>query len=327
MNISRRSFLHSSSALAVGAAWLSSLPLRAIQSRSQFKVAVISDEITQDFDHACSVIANDFGLHWVELRGMWGKNLQNLSDDEIDRARGILSKYKLRVTDIGSPLFKTDWPDAPRSSFGPQRADQFDAFKADFTFKQQQEVLERSIALARKFDTTIVRCFDFYRLEDVKPHRAAINAKLKEAANVCSKNKVLLVLENEFECNTATGREAAATLAAVQSPHFKLNWDPGNAVRAGELDAFPAAWDLLPKHRIGHCHVKNAAKRPDGKVGWSPVATGYIDWIAQFRALTETGYRGAVSLETHWSGGGTHEQSTRISWAGMKEALQKTGNL
>jgi hypothetical protein len=29
-----------------------------------------------------------------------------------------------------------------------------------------------------------------------------------------------------------------------------------------------------------------------------------------------------VSLETHWHGGGTPEQSTRVSWAGMKSALE-----
>jgi hypothetical protein len=39
------------------------------------------------------------------------------------------------------------------------------------------------------------------------------------------------------------------------------------------------------------------------------------------------GYREAVSLETHWRGGGTPEESTRISWAGMKEALKDASAL
>jgi len=47
-----------------------------------------------------------------------------------------------------------------------------------------------------------------------------------------------------------------------------------------------------------------------------------IDWTGQFRALKRDGYHLAVSLETHWNGGGSPEQSTRISWAGMKKALQ-----
>jgi len=49
-------------------------------------------------------------------------------------------------------------------------------------------------------------------------------------------------------------------------------------------------WDSLPKNRIRHCH-----------------------------------YKKAVSLETHWRGAGMPEASTRISWAGMKQALQDSG--
>ncbi|GAC1415324.1 MAG: hypothetical protein NVSMB62_02750 [Acidobacteriaceae bacterium] len=316
----RRSFIIGTGA----AASLTAIPLFAKTAGSPFKVGVISDEISSDFDHACSVIANDFGLQWVELRSMWGKNLQEMSDDQLGEAEKILAKYKLRVTDIGSPLFKVHWPGAPRSTFGPKTET---AGGPEATLKKQDEVLEKSIAHAQRFHTDVVRCFDFYRLEDVKPYRAEINKKLIDAANVCGKHGMRLALENEFECNTATGREAVATLAGAQSPHLGLNWDPGNAVRANELDAFPVAWDMIPKGRIFHCHVKNTIKNPDGKLGWSPVDKGYIDWTAQFRALKAAGYRGAVSLETHWSGGKDHEDSTRISWAGMKKNLQESGTL
>jgi sugar phosphate isomerase/epimerase len=321
-SVSRRRFLAAS---AMTAATVAVCPMFGQQSRerSPFKIAVISDEISQDFDHACSVISKEFGLHWVELRALWGKNLQSLPDAELSQAETILAKYGLRVTDIASPLFKVDWPGAPRSRFSPKN----DSFRASFDFQQQQEVLERSIALAERFKTQRVRCFDFWRLDDVKPYRAAINAKLLEAANTCGKRGILLVIENEFECNTAAGREAAETLAAVQSPHLMLNWDPGNAVMAGEMDAFPVAWDLLPKHRIGHCHCKNAVKDASGKVHWAPVGTGFIDWTAQFKALAATGYRQAVSLETHWRGAATPEASTRISWQQMDQALQKSGTL
>ncbi len=54
---------------------------------------------------------------------------------------------------------------------------------------------------------------------------------------------------------------------------------------------------------------------------------GLIDWVGQFRALKRNGYHDAVSLETHWRGAGTAEESTRQSMAGMKEQLQKAGAL
>ena len=286
--------------------------------RSPFQVGVITDEISPDFDHACSVIANDFGLRWVELRALWGKNLQASTDAEIAEARRILRKYDLQVTDIASPLFKTNWPGAPRSTYGTA-GDMHGA--AEATFQQQADVLARSIALARQFGTDKVRCFDFWRLDDVRPYREAIDDHLRAAAETAGRGGILLVLENEFECNTATGREAARTLGAVQTPHLALNWDPANAVMRGELDAFPAGWALLPKDRIHHCHVKNARKNAAGKIEWSPVGEGILDWTAQFRALERAGYRNAVTLETHWTGGGSPEASSRVSWSGMKSAL------
>jgi sugar phosphate isomerase/epimerase len=95
----------------------------------------------------------------------------------------------------------------------------------------------------------------------------------------------------------------------------------------GELDAFPTAWEALPKNRIHHCHCKNAVKNAEDKVEWSPVGLGLIDWTAQFRALKQAGYHEAVSLETHWTGGGSPEECSRISWAGMKQALRDSSTL
>ena len=320
---SRRSFL---AGMGIGVAAWATRPLLSMveASKSPFRVSVINDEISPDFDHACYVASHDFGMSWIELRSIWGKNVMALSEAEIGESKKILAKYNLQVTDIASPLFKTDWPGAPKSQYG-SKGDMHAA--AETTFKQQDDILEKAIALAKQFNTDKVRCFDFWRLEDVAPHRAAIDDKLRSAAEIAGNQGVLLVLENEFECNTATGREAARTLNAIPSPHLALNWDPGNAVMRGELDAFPAAWEMLPKNRIHHCHCKNAVKDATGKIEWSPVDKGYIDWTAQFRALKQLGYHDAVSLETHWRGGGTPEQSTRISWAGMKQDLQNAGTL
>src|ERR1051326_9413755 len=83
-------------------------------SKSPFRVAVITDEITQDFGGAFEIASKDFGLQWVELRGLWNKNLLKLDDKEISEAPALLQRYKLRVTDIPSPLFKGDWPGAPQ---------------------------------------------------------------------------------------------------------------------------------------------------------------------------------------------------------------------
>ena len=322
-SVSRREFLAGMGALTI-AGTDASVRGKSLNNgaKSQFRVSVINDEIGQDFGHVCEVAAHEFGMQWIELRGMWDKNILNLDAKEIAEAQRILKKFELRVTDIASPLFKVDWPGAPKSKFSPKGAQ----FNADFTFGQQDEVLERGIETAKAFETDRVRCFDFWRLEDQSPYRLAMSDRLRVAAEKAAKSGIILLLENEAACNTATGAEAARVLSEVKARNFMLNWDPGNAAAAGETP-YPDGYARLPKGRIGHCHCKDAVKTP-GKVeptDWAAMGTGFIDWVGQYRALLHDGYHYAVSLETHWRGAGTPEESTRQSWAGMKEELKKAG--
>ena len=322
--LSRRKFLAGFGVAAAGVASSSKafpMPAPSDLSKSPFKIGVINDEISQDFGRACEVASKQFGMQWMELRGMWKKNIVNLDEKEVAEAKRILKKYEIRVTDIASPLFKVDWPGAPTSKFSPKR----DQFNADFTFEQQGEVLDRSIAMAKAFGTDRVRCFDFWRLEDQAPHRKAMNDTLQRAAEKLSKTGMILILENEMACNTATGAEAAKVLAAVPSRSFMLNWDPGNAAALGEIP-YPDGYNHLPKDRIGHCHCKDTVRKGDG-YDWAAMGKGMIDWVGQYKALKRDGYHHVVSLETHWHGGGTPEESTIQSWAGMKDALQKAGAL
>lgn len=287
-----------------------------------FQLSVITDEITQDFGHAVEIAANEFGVGFVEIRGLWNKNIVNLDAKEVAEVKRLLQKYDLKVTDIASPLFKVDWPGAPKSKYSPKG----DSYAATFTFEQQDEVLERATAMARAFGTNKVRLFDFWRLEDAKPYRAAMDAKLREFSEKAAKNNIVFVLENEYECNSGTGAEAARTLAAVPNKNFMINWDPGNAAALGEK-AFPGGYALVPKERIGHMHLKDVQKKPDGTFGWAAMGKGIIDYAEQFRAMLRDGYRGTMSLETHWDGGGSAEESTRICMAGTKELLRKAGAL
>ncbi|HEV2214149.1 MAG TPA: sugar phosphate isomerase/epimerase family protein [Terracidiphilus sp.] len=316
MSVSRRTFLSSSAAATA----LAAMP-RLAHASCPFRVSVINDEVSQDFDHACHVAAHDFGLEWIELRGMWNKNLTSLNAAELAQSRAILAKYRLRVTDIASPLYKVNWPGAPKSRFSPRTAE----FHADFDFKQQDALLDHCIDLAKMFGTDRIRCFDFWRLDDATPYRKEMNETLRRAAQKCAKHNLVLLLENEMDCNTATGAESAATLAAIPERNFMLNWDPGNAATFAGSHPYPDGYNLLPKHRIGHCHAKNVVRKPGGKWEWAPVGTGVVDWAAQLRALMRDGYHYAVSLETHWRGAGTAEASSRISMRGLKAALAKAG--
>ena len=285
-----------------------------------FNLSVLTDEISQDFAHACEVASQAFGMQFVDLREAGGKNLMKWDAAQIAEVRRVLDRFKLRVACLATPVFKVDWPGAPKSPFSPKR----DEFGADFEFKQQDDLLEHAFELAKTFNTDRIRIFDFWRLEDPAPHRAAIDEVVRAAAAKAGTRGLTLVLENEYACNTATGAEAARLLAAIPDKALELTWDPGNAQFRDEVP-FPGGYDKIPKGRIGHVHCKDAVRGADGKWAWMAMGRGTIDWAAQFRALKNDGYRRAVTLETHWRGAGTPEESTRQSFAGMKELLGKAG--
>jgi sugar phosphate isomerase/epimerase len=268
------------------------------------------------------VAANEFGLSWVEIRNIDGKSPVDFTDKQIADAQASLKKYGLRVTDIGSPLFKVDFPGAPSKS-GKR-----DEFGNNTTFAEQDKVLEKMIALCKAFQTERIRCFDFWRIKDQTPFREKINQKLREAADRCKKDNLLLVIENEPACNTATGAEAASLLKSVTNSNFGLNWDPANSGMAGVAQPYPVEYDMLPANRIMHCHCKDFGPDASGKIVWLPVGKGKMDWVGQFKALKAAGYKGGVSMETHWHGTGiTPEEATRQSIAGMFEALRQAGCL
>ena len=155
--------------------------------------------------------------------------------------------------------------------------------------------------------TNKVRCFDFWRIDDVKPYRKPQSTMCcSKAAEKAAKQNILLAAGKRVRVQYSDGTRGGFGHAGRRADrdNLALNWDPGNAVMRGELDAFPVGFNMIPKDRIRHCHVKNAQKNAAGKTEWAPVDKGYVDWAAQFAALQQAGYRGAVSLETHWRGRG-----------------------
>src|SRR5580765_7479957 len=144
--MNRRTFL-----AAVGADAATPRYLRA--AMSSFNLSVLTDEISQDFGHACEVAAKEFGMGFVDLREAGGKNLMKWDAAQIADVQRALERFKLRVACLATPIFKVDWPGAPKSSFSPTR----DQFGASFTFAQQDELLERAFDLARTFNTDRIR--------------------------------------------------------------------------------------------------------------------------------------------------------------------------
>ena len=92
----------------------------------------------------------------------------------------------------------------------------------------------RAEKLARFFGTTKVRIFSFWRVDHPEKAYPLVRDRLAKAASLAAKSGIVLVVENEHECNIGTGKELGRVLRDVNSPSLRGNWDPGNAAMLHE---------------------------------------------------------------------------------------------
>jgi sugar phosphate isomerase/epimerase len=281
-----------------------------------FKLGIITDEITQDFEQALDFISH-YSLEYCELRDLWKKNIMNLSKDELQRVRGLIEKHRFQVSDVGSPIMKYNLPEMPA------REEKRDTFRANFTEEDTERLFDQAFELARFFGTRKVRIFSYWRVQDPEKAYPYVRDRLAKAAEIARKADMLLVLENEHECNIGTGQELGRVLKEINSQHLRGNWDPGNAVMLAEVP-YPDGY----RHVRGwhaHTHVKDVKKDPaTGKLRWAPVGGGFIDWKGQLEALRVDGYEGTMSLETHYRRpDGNAMESTRESLEGLLKIIKE----
>jgi sugar phosphate isomerase/epimerase len=245
------------------------------------RLAVFTDEVSQDLEKALK-LAVRFKLDGVELRSVWDKPVQSLSNREVDRIRRLLDQHGLRMAAIASPVFKCELDDE-------------DAQLEHLSY------LRRCAQIARALDTNIIRLFAFWKRGPSKPVWDRIKAQFAPAVPIAEEESVLLGLENEASTYLATAAEVRRFITEVGSPVLRSVWDPCNEVYAEEgITPYPDAYGLVEPWTV-HVHVKDAKKDAEsGEAEVVPVGEGVVDWKGQLRHLLAKGYDGYASLETHW---------------------------
>lgn len=258
-------------------------------------IAAITDEFSPTLSVALPVM-KEIGMTAAELRVVDGKNILDLSTDDLKRAKESLDEAGFAVVSIASPLLKCVLPSGPETDSRFQH----DIFASKHTFDDQPRLTEHAFEVARFFRAPILRVFSYWRT--VRPalcHEAIVEA-LGQLARLGEKENITIGIENEHACNIGTAAETARLLDFIPNAYLKVVWDPANALVAGE-DAFPGGYALLPKDRIAHVHAKDCHME-GGKPIWGPLGTRHVRWKEQIQALVNDGYKGAISLEAHWAG-------------------------
>lgn len=278
------------------------------------RLGVITDEISEDFEHALAV-CDELNIRDIELRSIWGKSIVDHDEATVRQIEQLTYRGKFRVTGIASPFLKTHI-NAESATVGNTHA------ANDRPREEHWDILDRSLELATQFDAPIVRAFSFWRVANPNAVRDEILDILRVATDHVSARGKLLGLENEYACNIATGEESRWFLDRIPNQAFGLIWDPGNEAALGS-NPFPHGYEQV-RDRIHHVHLKDPVEIAEG-TGFTCIGQGAIDYVGQFRALSYDKYEGVLSLETHYKVDGEIEPGTRACAAATRELAWKAG--
>lgn len=239
---------------------------------NNFIISGFSDEIDENIEIQFQAL-KDMGIRYFEPRGINGKNIADLTDDEVMKLLAAMKKYGIRASSIGSPIGKI----GIRENFEPH----FEKFK-------------RVIEIAKMLGTEYIRIFSFYIPEGQNPDlfRGEVTFRLVKMITYAKSQNVVLLHENEKGIYGDTAKRCHDLFDALYSPNFKAVFDPANFIQCGEDTK--NAYEILSPY-IAYMHIKDA--KNDGSVVPAGHGNGNIEYI--LNKLAENDYFGFLSLEPH----------------------------
>jgi predicted dehydrogenase/sugar phosphate isomerase/epimerase len=238
------------------------------------RLSAFGDEIAADFEEQLRHLV-EMKVNFIELRGLWGKGVLTLSEEDQKWARSLLQKYGIKLSAIGSPIGKVPITDP-----------------AD----QEIHRFRIAVEMARYFGAPSIRMFSFYIPKGEKPekHRNAVLERLRRMVEIAEKASIILMLENELDLYGERAELCADLLDTMGSPFFKMAFDPANFVLAGQRP-FEECFPLVRRH-IKHLHIKDALLQSK-EITLPGEGDGQIPEV--IRALKEDGYDGFATMEPH----------------------------
>ncbi|MDX9754488.1 MAG: Gfo/Idh/MocA family oxidoreductase [bacterium] len=242
------------------------------------KLSGFGDEITPDFEGQL-IEMRKMGLNHIALRNLWNTNILDLNANQKKEARYQLRKYGMGVSEIGSPLGKV---------------------LITSTWKKEWERYERAIELAHFFNCPRIRIFSFYFPKGKAPemYRDKVIDRLKQMTDRAEQEGLILLHENESNIYRENGYQCRDLAATIDSPHFRLIFDPANFVFSG-THATSQWFDIMADY-VTHIHVKDVNFN---KV-FFPAGEGESEIPLLIEKLVQRGFTGYATMEPHLAHGG-----------------------
>jgi len=265
-------------------------------------ISAFADEISADLEEQLDVLESE-NIHHIEFRGVWGKNVLDLSDQELQKVKDRFDERGFRLSSVGSPIGKIGIKD---------------------DFESHLKRFDRALHVAKFFDTPYIRIFSFFipKEEFAEPYRDEVVYRMRELTKRAAAAGKVLLHENEKGIFGDTGDRCRELLEAVNSPHLRAIVDPANFVQVHQVP-YPNCFESVENH-LEYIHIKDALK--SGQV----VPPGEGDGrLAELLAdLQGRGYEGFLSIEPHLASSGTFSgfsgpQLFKVAAGALKKLLKE----
>ena len=234
------------------------------------RIFAFADEADPSIDGQIAAMKRN-GLHGLEIRGVDGQNVADISVEKAKEVRNRLEAEGLMVWSVGSPIGKIHI-----------EKDDFEAHK---------ETFKRTLELANTLGAENLRMFSFYLPEDKDPaiYKNEVIDRLGVLTSLAIGSGVILCHENEKGIYGDNARRCLDILEAV--PLLRAVFDPANFVQCGQ-DTLEA-WEML-KTYVKYLHIKDS--KLNGDIVPAGEGAGNIPYI-----LNEYRVQGgfAVTMEPH----------------------------
>jgi len=226
-------------------------------------LSAFSDEAAADFREQMRICA-DNSIKWIEMRGVNGKNVSELSIKEVKDIKKQMDEQGFRVSSIGSPYGKIN---------------------IEEDFGQHFEKFKRSVEAAFILGTNKMRIFSFYNTPfDTVIKRLTLFLDNAGGIQLCHENEANIYGESARNCKE---------LYDIFGGRLKLVFDPANFVIAGE--DIGTAYELL-KDGVEYFHIKDYSLEQKLIVP-SGYGDGKIEWLINNNDVSERNV--FLSVEPH----------------------------
>lgn len=235
-----------------------------------------ADEISKDLTEQLDVLESE-SMRFLELRGVWGKNVSTFTDDEVSQIRDALKARNMGVSCIGSPIGKIGINDP---------------------FEPHLETLSRILDIAEALDTKYVRVFSFYipKGEDPAKYRDAVMERVRRMVEMATDRNIMLLHENESGIYGDIATRCADILSTINSPYLRAIFDPANFVQVGQRP-YVDCWSHIQPYLV-YMHIKDAIMETRKVV---PAGEGDGNLKEIVGSLKAMNFSGFTSLEPHLS--------------------------